>query len=179
MSLTTLGTSATTSLKSLAAWSESLSDADIGAIAQSIANDRNFASILGGGNPGASGILATGDTHTSTTLDDLTATAGGPLSSIQPGYLVLGADIPAGTFVARVVSSTSVVLSQAATGSTNDMRVAFMRPGPPALGRQALLRIPNRGILKVLPGDRIAIDNTGWPVLVSGASIGYAGTLWV
>jgi len=33
------------------------------------------------------------------------------------------------------------------------------------------LFIPNRGILQVLPGDFVGVDNQGWPILVSAYSI--------
>ncbi len=179
MALGTLGSNANTSLRALNAWSEALSDADIAAIAQTITADARFASILGGGSIGAGGILATGATHTNTTLDTLVATGGGGLATIQPGMLVLAADIPPGTYVTSVTSGTAVVLSAAATGS-NAERVAFVPPvnSGPRLSRYGQLIVPNRGILKVLPGDVVAIDNCGWPILVSAASIAYAGSQW-
>ena len=34
-----------------------------------------------------------------------------------------------------------------------------------------LLTIPNRGVLKVLPGDYIAVDANGWPILLSANAI--------
>lgn len=185
MALRTLGTTSTTILNSLNAWATSLSDADIAAIAASIADDSQFATILGGYGPGASGILCTGNTHSNTTLDTLASTGGGPLASVQRGMVVLGAGIPPGTFVADLLSGTSVQLSQAAT-ATAAIRVAFVGFGDDALsggvnfGRTPpRLVVPKRGVLNVLPGDRVAIDNTGWPILVSGASVGYAGSQWV
>ena len=42
---------------------------------------------------------------------------------------------------------------------------------PGAFSSQGLLYIPNRGVLAVLPGDYVAIDNKGWPVLISAYSI--------
>lgn len=50
---------------------------------------------------------------------------------------------------------------------------------PNAFARGGLLTIPNRGIIQVLPGDYVAIDNNGWPILVSGDTIAYGSTLWV
>jgi hypothetical protein len=41
-----------------------------------------------------------------------------------------------------------------------------------------LLYVPNRGFLKVLPGDYVAIDNFGWPILVSGNSVALSGSIW-
>lgn len=40
------------------------------------------------------------------------------------------------------------------------------------------LFIPNRGILQILDGDYVAIDNNGWPILISANSIGFGSTLW-
>lgn len=41
-----------------------------------------------------------------------------------------------------------------------------------------LLSIPNRGVVKVLPGDYVAVDPTGWPILVSAAAIASGSTGW-
>jgi hypothetical protein len=181
MALRTLGTNSTTILNALSAWSAVLTPADIAAISQAITSDFQFASVLGGYNSNPTGILATGVTHTSTLLDTLVATGGGALATINVGDMVLGAGIVPGTTVQAKPSASSVTLSQAATGSTA-IRVAFIRPyDNPLVGldpASAQLVIPNRGILKVLPGDVAAIDNTGWPILISGASIGYAGSQW-
>lgn len=50
---------------------------------------------------------------------------------------------------------------------------------PGAFVRDGLLFVPNRGVLKVLPGDFVACDANGlWPILVSGNVIGLAGTPW-
>lgn len=40
-----------------------------------------------------------------------------------------------------------------------------------ALSNNGQLIIPNRGILKIFPGDWIGVDAYGWPVLISGRSI--------
>lgn len=37
------------------------------------------------------------------------------------------------------------------------------------------LFVPNRGWLQVLPGDYIAVDANGWPILVSAYSIATGG----
>jgi hypothetical protein len=42
-----------------------------------------------------------------------------------------------------------------------------------------LLSVPNRGLLKCLPGDFIGFDaTTGWPILVSAAAAA-TGAIWV
>lgn len=38
---------------------------------------------------------------------------------------------------------------------------------PGAFTAEGQLFIPNRGWLKMLPGDYVAVDATGWPILVS------------
>ena len=45
----------------------------------------------------------------------------------------------------------------------NNWRGAFSNNGQ--------LIIPNRGILKIFPGDWIGVDAYGWPILISGRSI--------
>lgn len=49
---------------------------------------------------------------------------------------------------------------------------------PGAFGSNGILYVPNRGILNVFAGDVVAIDNNGWPVLISANSIAYASSLW-
>ena len=38
------------------------------------------------------------------------------------------------------------------------------------------LVIPNRGILRLLPGDVVGVDANGWPILVSALAIAGSGT---
>lgn len=49
---------------------------------------------------------------------------------------------------------------------------------PGAFALQGFLFVPNRGILKILPGDYVGVDNTGWPILVSANSIGDGSSEW-
>ena len=41
---------------------------------------------------------------------------------------------------------------------------------PGAYTYNGLLFVPNRGQLKLLPGDVVAVDANGWPILISGNS---------
>ena len=45
---------------------------------------------------------------------------------------------------------------------------------PGAFSSNGLLFIPNRGTLKMLPGDYVGVDSQGWPILVSANSIANA-----
>lgn len=55
---------------------------------------------------------------------------------------------------------------------------AFQNLMPTALNTQGQLYIPNRGVLKVFPGDWIGVDGNGWPILVSGRSVQSNTTYW-
>jgi hypothetical protein len=48
---------------------------------------------------------------------------------------------------------------------------------PGAFALNGLLYVPNRGVLKVLPGDWVGVDGDGWPILVSKRSA--ASASWV
>jgi hypothetical protein len=48
---------------------------------------------------------------------------------------------------------------------------------PQAFSANGLLYVPNRGVLTMLPGDYVAVDETGWPILVS--KLAAAGTSYV
>ncbi len=53
----------------------------------------------------------------------------------------------------------------------------FIYPG--AFAQNGQLYVPNRGVLKVFPGDRIMVDAaSGWPILVSRTALGVAGSVW-
>lgn len=49
-----------------------------------------------------------------------------------------------------------------------DDQLATHPVAPGAFSQNGLLYVPNRGLLKVLPGDFVAVDAaTGWPILIS------------
>lgn len=53
---------------------------------------------------------------------------------------------------------------------------AFHPVIPGAWSRDGILIIPNRGFLRPQPGDYVAVDDEGWPILVSANSI--ANSTW-
>jgi hypothetical protein len=53
---------------------------------------------------------------------------------------------------------------------------AMIYPG--AYSQLGLLYVPNRGVLRVLPGDFVGVDHSGWPILVSADSIADGATSW-
>jgi hypothetical protein len=159
--------------------------ADIAAINLGCCDDNDFGALLQGLASGAQAVIATGTTNGTATITAVTKRAGAafplPVTQIRAGDLVVGVGVVPGTFV-QSISGSTVTLSRATTGSGTGVGLAFMRPGaeqqlagPNQLGQ---LYIPSRGVLKILPGDVVAVDNTGWPVLISSASINYAATQW-
>lgn len=180
MALHLLGTKGASQLSCLAGWSQVLLPTDLGNIAQAINNDFGLGAILGY-SAGTAYVLATGTTAGSNQLTALAARAGSPpLTAIRVGDGVIGsaADIAPGTYV-TAISGTTVTLSQAAISTGTLKAVGFVhQPGVAEIGQVGLLDIPNRGRLKVLPGDVIAVDASGWPILVSANAIAYAGSDW-
>ena len=77
------------------------------------------------------------------------------------------------SLAAQEYSPTATVADVAtiAAGIKNDQNVAYPT-WPDAYARTGLLYIPNRGVLKCLPGDYVMYDTTtGWPILVSALAI--------
>ena len=90
--------------------------------------------------------------------------ANSSLVAIKYGADVADADIA--TIANQIYDDQ--VQNNAFSGATTTVLRLF----PGCLQKQGALIIPNRGVLKPLPGDFIAIDTaTGWPILISAAAI--------
>jgi len=61
-----------------------------------------------------------GNTHSTTTIDNLTSTAG-----LSAGMGVSGSGVPSGATIATIVSSTSVTISSAATSTSTATPITF------------------------------------------------------
>lgn len=48
----------------------------------------------------------------------------------------------------------------------------------PGAFEMGVLYVPNRGQLIIMPGDYVAYDATGWPILVSANAIASGSTSW-
>jgi hypothetical protein len=71
-------------------------------------------------------------------------------------------------------STSTADIAAIAEAIKDDLNVAHpIWPG--GFSQAGLLYYPNRGFLRVLPGDYVAVDANGWPVLVSKNSIGGSG----
>jgi len=81
------------------------------------------------------------------------------------------------TSLTSLVNSATMVPADLATiqnGIKDDVIITHpVWPG--AYSYMDLLYVPNRGVLKVLPGDFVGVDTNGWPILVSAYSIATGG----
>ena len=93
---------------------------------------------------------------------------------------IIGQPAP-GSFPTDVVMGPAIFTNVADFATINNGIKDDINPLHPIWGagvgldRDGRLYIPNRGILQVRPGDYIAIDANGWPILVSGYSVATGG----
>lgn len=183
MALRTVGTLSNIQLACLTGWSQVIPAFDLDAIGAAISSDIPFgALIMGQLRPSC--VLATGSTSATNVLTGVTARVSSPpVSTIRVGDLVLAnaADITPGTTVTDIGSGGQMIqLSQIARSNLAVANLAFVRrtDSPTGIGKEAQLWVPGRGMLKVLPGDIVAVDSTGWPILLSANTVAYPGSDW-
>jgi hypothetical protein len=85
-------------------------------------------------------------------------------------------------FVYGLVPADFATIAAAIKRDTHNGSVTTGLTGPqPPLGlpfsRAGVLIIPERGTLKLFPGDYVAVDGTGWPILLSARAA--ASASWV
>jgi hypothetical protein len=78
----------------------------------------------------------------------------------------------------RSLSDADIATIQQAILEDKVLAAGSTRAWPGAFARTGLLYIPNRGVLQVLPGDYVATDSSGWPILISRQAIAAGGTSW-
>jgi hypothetical protein len=88
-----------------------------------------------------------------------------------------------GSFMSQLGTASSSIALPADVATINqaildDQNRNLPSPGagPWGWSTAGQLYIPNRGVLKVLPGDWVAVDSKGWPILISAYSV--ANSLW-
>jgi len=114
----------------------------------------------------------TGDTHSNTTIDNITSTA-----KVNVGMSITGSGIPAGTTVATIASSTSITISQAATGTTAGVTLTLKTST--AANQMAIYSREHQGhselfVREESSGDEITMTKQGVPWLPSGIILPYA-----
>lgn len=65
---------------------------------------------------------------------------------------------------------TPADVASIANAIKNDLNVTHPVE-PPSFSSNGILYVPNRLMLKLLPGDYVGVDSQGWPILVSANSI--------
>lgn len=84
------------------------------------------------------------------------------------------------TFGTNANSSLTALLSSGAMAAADVAAIALAIKNdlvnglpiyPEAFSQKNLLYVPNRGVLQVRPGDWVAVDSQGWPILVSANSV--------
>lgn len=180
MALHTLGTATTNALQTALVFSEALLDSDIAALDAQICTDTYTAQTATvPDSPGPTGTVMTGTTTGSAMVTGVAFVAGATLATIRPGFQVMAQNVPAGTTV-TAFSGTTLTMSAPATSAAAG-QYFLITPQTPSGGfsRNGLLLVPGRGVLKIRRNDVVAVDNTGWPILVSGASANYQNSNWV
>lgn len=167
--------------------SAALAAADVATIDQSIADDQAIVSMNLG--PSASTIQAaiifTADI-TTTQMSGLTnvsisTPATATIASIRPGQWIYGPSIPTGQ---QVLSASGTTIHMTGTDTptavaTGNTYFVTGRRLAGSFSTNGELFIPNRGVLKLFPGDYVAVDNSGWPILLSAESVAYANSSWI
>lgn len=170
-------------------FSASLAAADVATMDQKIADDQELSSMSLVGPTGTAlqnAIVFTADTVT-TALSGLTSVqvsspTGATISNIRPGNWIYGPNIPAGAQVLSVGTTSIHLTSPSDTPTANAAQSTYFVVGrrlPGSFSQNGELFVPNRGVLKMFPGDTIAVDASGFPFLLSKASITYAGSSWI
>jgi len=99
-------------------------------------------------------LTTTGNTHTTTTIDGMTTTAG-----VLVGMYVSGTGIPTGTTVTSIVANTSVVLSQAATTTASAVSIQFYSGSQTAYRILWGFRDANKNLILGTPSQRTVVTN--------------------
>lgn len=145
--------------------SASLSDADIASINALIADDQAVISANLG--PSASAIqgavIFTGNSTTPQIASvSVTTPSGQSMSAIPVGSALFGPGLSPGTRVTAIGALGTVSITPAPTAaSTGGTFIATTTRPESVLQRNGILTLPNRGQLKLLPGDVVGVGPTG------------------
>lgn len=154
--------------------------ADVAQIQQGIVDDQAIISALLA-TPSATTIqagliftasLAAAPVVTLTSVT-FTSPAGAAIAQVAAGMVVSGPGLAPGSKVISTTSTTIVVDRNSVASATAQTYICAVTFQGGFDGK--LLTIPNRGVLKVLPGDVVFLDNFGFPYLAPATSLGATG----
>ena len=169
-------------------WGEAALDADFGAMDQQINVDLFAKQNQAGGDysPGPAGAVITGTlTSGQPTVTNLTPVAGPGIAAINAAAAVgvplqvIGQGVPAPTYALGVSGGVMTMTNSAtANGTAYLLLIAGQQQPNGNISRNGQLIVPGRGVLSLQRGDVVGVDNTGWPILLSGAAVDYQGSIW-
>lgn len=175
MATHTLGTNASSSLTALklrpavTPGGSIASAADVATIDGLIADDKQ---LMGNGVIGTATASNGSATLTSASI------ATGTFGQIKQGQWAYGPGIPGGTQVLST-SGSSITLTNTYSGAGGSITVFFLGSRlPGSFSYNKMLFVPNRGWLKILEGDAVGVDASGWPILVSAEALAYSASSW-
>jgi len=167
-------------------FSASLSASDLAAVNASISDDQAILSNSLGPNSGAiqGGIIfnAVATTGVGTLLStSIASPSTATIAAITPGQYVFGFGLAPGTRVTQVGAASTVHISPAPVTNVTGYFVAVgtKQAAAGAFQSNGFLNVPNRGVLKVLPGDVVATGPSGEVILLPKLAISFAGSPWI
>jgi hypothetical protein len=182
----TLRTSAIGTLTALQ-FSGNMAAADVASIDQGISNDQAIVSTSKGpAGTAIQGAVIFGGASVSGTAAitgfSLASPASATIASITAGQYVYGLGIAPGTQVLNVGALSTINLTKSPTitqASTYFIAAGSSIPG--AFSSYGWLNVPNRGCLKLLPGDVVATGPAGEVIVVPQTALPtvFPGSLWV
>ena len=192
MATVSFGTNFTNSLTGFT-MASTTSDADYATINALIFDDQYVQSpnLNPGGVTVGAGIVINGLTNSSANINGITSATvtgltGTTIASLRPGMPIQGPNVTPGSTVVSVVTGavTSVItLSQnllaSTANTTKNTYLAVPNVDENWLQKNGVLMFPGgRGQITLKPGDRVGVDSSGWPIVISAASLAFTGTNW-
>lgn len=154
--------------------------ADFATLANAIVDDHQIVSLSKGAGSATiqAGIIFTGSIAASgaasiTSFVLVSPTTGG-ITAIRPGMIIAGPGVAPGSRV-LTAASTTITLDRASYSAATTQKFVAVATKLSGGLNQFVLSIPNRGVLQVLPGDVVALDNLGFPYLIPANSVNFNG----
>lgn len=119
-------------------------------------------------------VVRTGDTHSNTTVDDLSTT-----TDLIAGLSVSGSGIPGGTTIATIAGATSITLSAAATTTVNNVSLTFSSGDLTYADSNSDTTVSSNAELESTTWTGPPTDLQGWVSMGNGMFVGWReNELW-
>lgn len=167
-------------------FSAGLPIADLAAVEQSIADDQAIrSSSLGPAASSLQGGIIFGGVTTTTLSSIVSISLASPatatIEAVTAGQYVYGFGIAPGTRVLETpaAGTTTIQLSTAPLAGIDGHFIAVGNRLAGCFQTNGFLNIPNRGVVKVLPGDIVAVGPSGEVFLLPQLAIDFPGSPWI